>query len=61
MLGAEQNPTSRAGVMRKFAQAAWNRGQFFFYIRIPESLAPGYDKARCSVNDDYRGVFAGLS
>ena len=26
--------------MREMAQRAWDRGQFFFYVRIPESLDP---------------------
>ena len=26
--------------MLGFAEAAWERGEFFFYIRIPESLQP---------------------
>src|SRR5688572_15610868 len=33
-------PTSRADVMLHFAQRAWDRGEFFFYVRIPEPLQP---------------------
>jgi hypothetical protein len=31
---------NRVPVMRQFAQAALDDGEFFFYVRIPESLLP---------------------
>ena len=33
-------PTGRHAVMLQLAEAAHQRGQHFFYIRIPESIAP---------------------
>jgi len=32
--------TGRAAVMLEFAEAASGRGEFFFYVRIPENLQP---------------------
>ena len=31
---------NRIPVMQRFAQQAWDRGEFFFYVRIPEPLLP---------------------
>jgi hypothetical protein len=31
---------NRVSVMRQFAQKAWDAGEFFFYVRIPEPLFP---------------------
>src|SRR4051812_22208712 len=40
MATPKQQPTGRAAVMLEFAEAAWERGEFFFYVRIPEDLQP---------------------
>jgi len=39
---AEPSPeiADRVALMRGMAERAWNRGLFFFYIRIPEPLLP---------------------
>jgi hypothetical protein len=40
MAELSQDNSRRVGHMRGKAQRAWDRGRFFFYIRIPESLHP---------------------
>jgi hypothetical protein len=36
----KQKMTGRAAVMLDFSEAASERGEFFFYVRIPEDLQP---------------------